>query len=53
MKKALKLLAATAAIWGVTGFGVVQASPSHHGASHLRAQHPVTVVAYDTGWGPQ
>lgn len=52
MKKTLKVLTATVAIWGVAGVGVVQAAPSQHGASHQRGDGSVTIVAYDTGWGP-
>lgn len=49
MKKFFKVLAATAAILGVTGVGVAQAAPSSHSESN-HTSRTVTVRVVDTGW---
>ena len=52
MKKAIKVLAVTAAVWGVTGVGVAQATQSGASASHQHGVSSLMARPMDTGWGP-
>lgn len=50
MKKALKIVAATVAVWGVAAVGTAQAAPG--GASYHHDSTSTVIRMADTGWGP-